>query len=177
MGRGLTDITRLAAAAALAAALSGSCNTSGCLDNRSSLPLAEFRSSETGAVISIDSLEVAGVDAPDGDVLSPARPAKSQLYLPMRSTQSSTAWQFIYRQKALDRPELIDTVAFDYESMPYFASEECGATYRYRVTRVSHTTHLIDSVRMADSLITNVDRVAILIYFRTGEPDTEAGAE
>lgn len=78
----------------------------------------------------------------------------------------------------LDNPDLIDTVEFEYESIPYFASEECGASYRYRVTKVSHTTHLIDSVRMADSLITNIDRVAILIYFRTQEadqPDQEAG--
>ncbi|MDE6270421.1 MAG: hypothetical protein K2M12_06150 [Muribaculaceae bacterium] len=155
----------------------GACNTSGCLDNQSSLPLAEFRSSSTGKQISVDSLEVVGVDAPDGDVLSPARPAKSQLYLPMRSTRSSTSWQFIYRQKALDYPEFIDIVTFDYESIPYFASEECGASYRYRVTRVDHTTHLIDSVRMVDSLITNVDQVSILIYFRTGEaPDEEAGS-
>lgn len=154
------------------------CNTSGCLDNQSALPLAEFRSSATREKISVDSLEVVGVDAPDGDVLSPARPAKSQLYLPMRSTRSSTSWQFIYRQKALDYPEFIDTVTFDYESIPYFASEECGASYRYRVTRVEHTTHLIDSVRMVDSLITNVDQVSILIYFRTQEaPGGEAGAQ
>lgn len=171
-------LTAYLALTVFAAACLGACNTSGCLDNRSSLPLAEFRSSATGDVISVDSLEVVGVGAPDGDVLSPATPAKSQLYLPMRSTQSSTAWQFIYRQKALDNPDLIDTVEFEYESIPYFASEECGASYRYRVTKVSHTTHLIDSVRMADSLITNIDRVAILIYFRTQEadqPDQEAG--
>lgn len=177
MGRRLS--LKLAAAAA-GAVLLAACNTSGCLDNRSSLPLAEFRSSATGAVISVDSLEVAGVDAPDGDVLSAATPAKSQLYLPMRSTESSTSWCFMYRQKALDRPELNDTITFDYESKPYFASEECGATYRYRVTRVANTTHLIDSVRMADSLITNVDQVAILIYFRTAEadePEQEAGAQ
>ena len=61
------------------ALLAAGCNTSGCLDNRSALPLAEFRSSATGDAISVDSLEVAGVDAPDGDVLSEATPAKRQL--------------------------------------------------------------------------------------------------
>ncbi|MDE6108754.1 MAG: hypothetical protein K2F72_00520 [Muribaculaceae bacterium] len=155
-------LTALAAALALAA-----CNTSGCLDNRSALPLAEFRSSATGTAISVDSLEIAGVDAPDGAVLSDFTTRKTQLYLPMRSTAPSTAWRFIYRQKALDFEELIDTVAFHYASIPYFASEECGATYRYRVERVSTTHHLIDSVVMADSLITNVDKVSILVYFRT----------
>ncbi len=169
MGR-KEGLTALAAALALAA-----CNTSGCLDNRSALPLAEFRSSATGTVISVDSLEVAGIDAPDGAVLSLPVPAKSQLYLPMRSTEQSTAWRFIYRHKALDFEEYVDTVAFGYTSIPYFASEECGATYRYRVDRVSTTHHLIDSVVMADSLITNIDQVSILIYFRTstGEGDDE----
>lgn len=155
-------LTALAATIALAA-----CNTSGCLDNRSALPLAEFRSSATDAAIYVDSLEVAGVDAPEGAVLSEFTTRKSQLYLPMRSTASSTAWRFIYRQKALDFEELIDTVAFHYASIPYFASEECGATYRYRVERVATTHHLIDSVVMADSLITNVDKVSVLVYFRT----------
>ena len=37
----------------------------------------------------------------------------------------------------------------------------------YRIKRCSTTTHLIDSVVVADSLITNVDIVRIRIYFRT----------
>lgn len=95
----------------------------------------------------------------------------------MRSTQSSTAWRFIYRQKELEEAGVEDEISFDYESLPYFASEECGATYRYRVRRVAYTTNVIDSVVMTgDSLITNVDAVNIRIYFRTAEPDGE-GAE
>ncbi|MDE6540704.1 MAG: hypothetical protein K2L74_01690 [Muribaculaceae bacterium] len=171
---------RLTAAAALAALLAATaitaCNSDGCLDNQSALPLAEFYSSATQSVISVDSLEVVGVDAPDGDILSEMRPAKSQLYLPMRSTRQSTAWRFIYRQKHLEALGLEDRITFEYESIPYFASEECGASYRYRVTRVAYTTTLIDSIVMADSLITNVDAVAIRIYFRTAGPDQE-GAE
>lgn len=173
MGHKISIAATVAAIAAAAAA----CNTSGCLDNRSALPLAEFYDSRTGSVVSIDSLEVVGVGAPDGDVLSEARPAKSRLYLPMRSTQSSTAWRFIYRQKELEEAGVEDEISFDYESLPYFASEECGATYRYRVRRVAYTTNVIDSVVMTgDSLITNVDAVNIRIYFRTAEPDGE-GAE
>lgn len=158
------------------AALAG-CNTSGCLDNQSALPLAEFYSSATGAVVSVDSLEVVGVGAPDGDVLSEATPAKSQLYLPMRSTHTSTSWRLIYRQKALAAAGVEDEVGFDYESIPYFASEECGATYRYRITRVHYTTNVVDSVVLTDSLITNVDRATIRIYFHTSEQPGGEGAE
>jgi len=167
----------IAALTAAFLAAGAACNTSGCLDNQSALPLAEFYSSASGKVIAVDSLEVVGADAPDDDILSEATPAKNQLYLPMRSTRNSTSWRFIYRQKALEAAGIEDKVTFDYESIPYFASEECGATYRYRVTHVDYTTNVIDSVVMADSLITNIDNVTIRIYFRTNESEEEEGGQ
>ena len=48
--------------------------------------------------------------------------------------------------------------------------------YNYRITRCTTTYNLIDSVVVADSLITNTDRLRIKIYFRTAQapetPDT-----
>lgn len=96
---------------------------------------------------------------------------QQQLYLPFRSTSPSTSFYIHYCQKALDYPELNDTLSFDYDAVPYFASEDCGAMYHYRVTRYTYTTHLIDSVGMTDSLITNIDRETIRIFFRTADPD------
>ncbi|MDE5664946.1 MAG: hypothetical protein K2I31_03285, partial [Duncaniella sp.] len=97
----------------------------------------------------------------------------SQLYLPFRSTKSSTEFYFQYKQKALDFPWLVDTLKFDYVATPYFASEDCGAMYHYRITAYSYTTHLIDSVAVTDSLITNIEHETIQIYFRTAEKDEE----
>ncbi len=153
---------------ALTAAVS--CNTTGCLDNQSALPLAEFYGSDLQA-ISLDSVEIRGIGAPNDSILSAAGTAVSEIYLPMRSTQESTSWCLAYRWKSLDYPQLYDTITFKYDSQPYFASEECGATYRYHVNQVENTTHLIDSVVMVDSLITNVDMVYIKIYFRTGSDE------
>ena len=121
--------------------------------------------------MSIDSLEIVGVDAPGNEILSPAKVAKKQVYLPMRSTATTTEWQFIYKQRHLAQNGIDDVVSFTYESIPYFASEECGASYRYRVTGIDYSTHVIDSVVMPDSLITNADKVSILIYFRTAAPE------
>ena len=70
-----------------------------------------------------------------------------------------------------------DVIPFDYESIPYFASEEGGAPSRSRVTSVDYTDNVIDRVVMADSLITNVDKVSILIYFRTAEPEGEGAGQ
>ena len=147
------------------------CNTSGCLDNQSSIPLAGFRSSATGADIGISGLQISGVGAPNDSLLYNGSTSLNQVYLPMRSTASGTAWCFHYLQEGLDDPALNDTVSFAYESIPYFASEECGAMYRYLITEVSNTTHLIDSVVVADSLITNVDLKRIYIYFRTADEE------
>ncbi len=45
--------------------------------------------------------------------------------------------------------------------------------YAYRLRSVVHTTHLIDSITVPDSLITNVDRTSMQIYFRIAtEGDT-----
>lgn len=157
------------AIAALVASAS-SCNSSGCLENRNSVPLAGFYEG-TGASVALDSLQITGVGMPVDDPLLAAGDRVSSIYLPMRSVQQSTAWVFSYKWKDLDFSELNDTLAFDYDTTPYFASTDCGVINRYRITRMSYTTHLIDSVVLADSLITNVDIEQIKIYFRTADAD------
>lgn len=154
--------------------LSAACNTAGCLDNQSAVPLAEFRSSTSKEAISISVLEISGVDAPHDSVLVEPGQSISSVYLPMRSTKESTSWCFHYAQEGIDSPLLNDTVTFRYTAEPYFASEECGAMYYYRIREVSNTIHLLDSVVILDSLITNVDSTRILMYFRTvDEPEPE----
>ncbi|MCM1033192.1 MAG: DUF6452 family protein [Odoribacter sp.] len=154
-------------------ALTASCNSSGCLDNGSAIPLAGFYSSATARSISLDSLRICGVDSPgDSAIVRPGN-SVSTVYLPMRPTAGSTAWAFSYAYKQLNDSRLNDTISFFYESIPYFASEECGAMYVYRINSIKNTTHLIDSVILTDSLITNIDMESIKIYFRT----TDAPAE
>ncbi len=147
------------------------CNTNGCLENRNSVPLAGFYSSATLKSITVDSVQITGEGMPEDDPLLKAGERVSQVYLPMRSTRPSTSWVISYKQKDLDLPELNDTLTFDYDSAPYFAGNECGVVYYYEITRMEHTCHLIDSVAVSDSLITNFDMERIHIYFRTAEPE------
>lgn len=161
----------IAAAALLLSA--AACNTTGCTDNQNSIPLAGFYSMATFEPLSLDSLAIGGVGAPgDSLLLSPSSRASS-VYLPLRSTAAETSFFISYRQRLLDFPELNDTITFVYTSIPYFASEECGAMYHYRITSLTHTRHLIDSVGLADSLITNVERETVEIFFRTSEPPSD----
>lgn len=165
-----TAITAIAAAM-VSAALLGSCNSTGCTENRNAIPQAEFFSAGNEDAISLDSLEIVGVNAPRDSVLSAPGTQVSKIYLPMRPTADVTAWSFAYRWKALDDPRLNDTITFAYTTIPYFTSEECGATYRYHIDRMDYTRRLIDSVAVVDSMITNVDKVYIRIFFKVSDAD------
>lgn len=161
----------LALLAILTVAATG-CNTSGCLDNQSAIPLAAFYSSDTGEPISVDSIAIGGVGAPADSLLYNGKKAISQIYLPLRATQQTTSFRFTYLQAHLAEIGLTDEITLDYTSQARFISEECGAMYDYRITRCDYTTVLIDSVAVVDSLITNIDAVRLKIFFRTAEPDT-----
>ena len=152
---------------AIVAMATVSCNSSGCTDNQSSLPMAGFYSSVTNAAISISQLEIYGVGAPNDSVLYHSGQALTQVYLPFRSSTEKTSFVFHYTQGQLDSEEFNDTLTFTYKSIPYFASEECGAMYRYQITKIEQTYHVIDSVTMTDSLVTNIEKERIKIYFRT----------
>ena len=151
------------------AALAYGCSTDGCTDLRSSIPKAGFYSAASAAKISLDSLQITGIGAPGDSVLLAAGTSQSEVYLPMRSAQTSTAWCLSYKWKATDFPQLNDTITFQYTAQPYFASAECGAMYRYTITGATSTTHLIDSVSVAQAEVTNLEDVNLNIYFRISE--------
>lgn len=155
--------------------LSG-CSTSGCLENQSAIPKALFYTasvSESGTVtnttIAIDSIQIWGVGSPGDSLLVNGR--ASSTYLPLRSSATDAAFCIHYTQKALSSPALNDTLTLTYNSDPRFISEECGAMYYYTVSSLAVTHHLIDSVRLTDSLVTNFDKETLRIYFRTRQAD------
>lgn len=147
------------------------CNTNGCMQNQSCIPLAGFYSSSTGKAIRIDSIDIYGVGA-KGDSSLLDNISASLVYLPLRSDISSTSFCFRYLQKDLDFPELNDTLTLFYTSEPRFVSEECGAMYFYTVTDMAYTTHLIDSVSLLSPLIDNFDTERIKIFFFTAADTT-----
>lgn len=163
----------------VAAAIAGSvwlggCNTQGCTDNHSALPLMGFYSSATESGIALDSLDIGGIGAPGDLLLVQSGQSVKSLYLPFRYDASTTSFRFHYdyKEQGLDDPAIDDIVTFSYISEPYFASEECGAYYIYRITSVDYTTHLIERVVITDSVINNVDMERIKVFFRTIGPGT-----
>lgn len=157
-------------AAAAACGLTG-CNTDGCTDNASALPLMAFYSMTTKMPMVLDSIAIGGVGAPGDSLLVQPGESVMSLYLPFRFEQEQTTFRFhyAYKEQGLDNPAMDDVVTFHYTSRPYFASEECGAFYEYTIRKVDYTRHLIDSIGVSDSVITNVDLERIQVYFRTAE--------
>lgn len=154
----------------MTAVLTG-CSNVGCTENRNSIPIAGFYSSSTLEPVTLGSLAIGGVGAPGDSLLMSPSLSGSQVYLPLRSTASQTKFYIRYMQEELNHPELYDTLSFTYTSVPYFASEDCGAMFHYRITSLEYTTHLLDSVGVVDSLITNLERETIQIFFRISTPD------
>lgn len=154
---------------AIAVITATGCGSGGCLENGSTLPLAGLYSSTTGGAISIDSLEVRGLGAPNDSILLYPTRNTSSIYMPFRADYESVSWVFSIHQAAFNHSEFYDTLTFDYTTIPYFASADCGAMYIYRVNRMNVTHNLIDSVAITDSLFTNVDREQIKIFYRTAE--------
>lgn len=167
----MKSLLYITAVALTALTLSTGCSSTGCTENQNSVPLAGFYSISTGDAVSIDSLAIGGVGAPNDSLLVGPSERASQVYLPLRSTETSTTFVIKYMQKALAQYGLEDRITFYYEASPWFASEECGAMYHYHITRVSHTSQLLDSVGISDSLVTNIERETIGLYFRTSDPD------
>lgn len=155
------------AAATFVGLLETGCNSVGCTDNQNSLPYAGFYAWPDGQAITLKSIEITGIGAPDDEPLYSSGESLSNIYLPFRSEQTVTSYCFHYDQAGIDSDAYNDTLTFRYSSRPYFASEECGAMLTYKIESLNYTRHLIESVEITDSTITNTDLERIKIYFRT----------
>lgn len=152
------------------------CNTGGCYDNQSAVPLVEFLDT-AGTSLTLQGVEIRGIGAPNDSLLVASTESSSQIYMPLRSTEQSVTWNFHYVTDSNDDGNYDDRITFEYTSKPYFASDECGAFYEYEITGYSYTTNVIDSVAVTDSLITNVDNVRISIYFDLDKIEQSSTAE
>lgn len=155
----------IAAAIALTA-----CNSSGCTDNQSALPLAGFYVVDQNGretAVSVDSLTVGGIGAVGDSLLLDKATAVTQVYLPFNTDAASSAFFFDYHTG------VADTVTFVYDAQPYFASEECGAAYRYHITKVDYTRHAINLIELTSNEVTNVNLETIHIFFSANDVTEE----
>lgn len=144
----------LAAGVALSA-----CSGDGCIDNRSSLPLAAFY--KGGTAVSVENLSVRGIGAP-GDSVYVDKQTVSEVYLPLRPTVDECQFELDYNIAGTPS----DTITVHYSSQPVFASVDCGAMLNFQISDYSHTCHAIDSVALVRPVVTNNNAVTFRVYMR-----------
>ncbi len=88
--------------------------------------------------------------------------AKS-LELPLSYTADEDTFYIIYSQR------LSDTLYVKHTNLPYFTSMDCGTVMHYKLTGVSATNHLIDSVQIVASEVTNSLKENVKIYFTVSD--------
>lgn len=147
------------------ASLAG-CSAGGCYENHSAIPLAQFYSAETETAISINNLNIGGVGAPNDSLLLSSGSAAKEVYLPFRFNSEELSFYIEYTgEEHVVTGE--DRVTFKYTAIPFFAGEDCGALYNYKLTDVQHTSNVLKRVEVLDSLITNTDKAYLRFYFHT----------
>lgn len=152
------------------------CNNSECYDNKNSLPLAGFYSSDSiPRAISLDSITIYGLGAPGDSILQDSVRGLSQTYLPFRIDQESTTYVIRYLSGLAGIYHIADTITFDYTINPWFVSAACGVIYEYKMNNIETTHYMIDSVTCPKGTITNENTQNLRIYFRvaTEEEETE----
>ena len=167
MGKVLT--LSACAAAFVAAAVAPGCNSDGCTEMRSAMPIARLGNSATGETVTLDSLDIHGIGVAGDSLLVSAGTAVSEQYLPLRSSTSSVRWCIAYRYAGLDNDRLNDTLTLTYTASPWLSDDDCGAMFRYTITGATATAHLIDSVSIVQADVTNLEDVNLNIYFRISE--------
>ena len=114
MGRLLSFIEGVLFLCACCLVLSN-CGSNGCVDNRSSIPLAQFYSYDAQeTALSVDSISIFGIGQPTDSMLLDSAVAVTQVYLPLRFTQDSTQYVIHYEQQGLSSPRYNDTLTFVY---------------------------------------------------------------
>ncbi len=147
--------------------IAGACTNDECYENKNSLPLAGFYSSDSHpASISLDSISIIGIGAPGDSVLHDSVSGLRQSYLPFRIDQGETVYEIKYLSGMLGRYRIADTITFNYEIVPWFVSSACGAVYDYKITSIETTHNIIDSVVCPMGVIDNTNAENLRIYFR-----------
>ena len=128
-----------------------------------------FSSTDTPEAITIDSLTIFGLGAPGDSILHDSVRSLDESYLPFRIDTPETTFVIRYLQGDLGRYHIADTITFRYDICPNFVSAACGVVYDYRMTEITTTHNVIDSVTCPSGIITNEDSQNLRIYFRVAE--------
>ena len=105
------------------------------------------------------------VDGTDTLVLNSLCGEASTFSLPISYTQPEDI--FFLRLSTIEKVSYQDTICIKKENYPHFESVDCQAAYFHKLTAVSSTHHVIDSVTIENSKVNyDVSNTHIYIYLK-----------
>jgi hypothetical protein len=92
-------------------------------------------------------------------VLLNQKPSAGKLELPLSYTAVRDTFFLRYSAR------LADTIWVEHQNLPYFSSMDCGTVMHYKLTEIASTHHLIDSIQIVNSEVTNTLKENVKIYY------------
>ena len=92
-------------------------------------------------------------------VLLNQKPGADKLELPLSFTAVRDTFFLRYSAR------LADTIWVEHQNLPYFSSMDCGTVMHYKLTEIASTHHLIDSIQIVNSEVTNTLKENVKIYY------------
>lgn len=170
MGKILTYLFPLFGLIPFLAAILHACNDAGCMDNRSSIPFAQFyQNGDLRSTISVDSLTIFGIGQKNDSLIADSVRSLSSVSLPFRNDDTITQFVLQYNYAWNKNRESNDTLTFIYRPYVYFASVDCGVMFNYTLKEGLYTRHILDSVIIVTSEITNQNIENIKLVFPAEE--------
>lgn len=134
-----------------------SCTQGSCFEETESFLKASFYSSTTKKIAAPANLTVSGVN--DTTKVYNKATKVSHANLPLNASEPSCSFIVII-------DGVTDTVKFLYDTYPHLISKECGYTYYHTLDSASRSTfHAIDSIKIINKTITNLNVENIRIYY------------
>ena len=166
MGKSLTKIAIAGFLLCIVTVFLYGCGDSGCLDTRSSMPIANFDNTNSPSQqLSIDSISVYGLGQINDSLLLDSARNVSQISLPFRNSHDTTQYVIHYNQHNLSFDQYNDTLTFIYHPYPYFVSAECGAMFNYIMDKWEYTRNVLDSMAVVVTEITNENVESIKLFY------------
>ncbi len=147
--------------------LLAACGSSGCYENRSSIPIAAlYASNAPSQAIAIDSVSLYGIGQSEQTMLLDCAKQVTTMTMPLRNDADTTIYVIQYDMKALSHTTRYnDTITWIYTRYPYFISGDCGVVFNYAIDTIYYTCNLLDSLAIMVDEVTNVSQETIRLYY------------
>lgn len=151
---------------AIFAVMLSSCDSTGCHENRSSIPQAAlYAYNAPTSPVSADSISVYGVGQWKDSLLLDCAMGVSTFKIPFRNDADTTQYVIHYDAKSVASDRYNDTLTFIYRRHPYFISGDCGVVYNYYIDTFRYTTNMLDSAALMTKEVNNEEQETIRLYY------------